>query len=73
MLQLFKVLKIDDKLIFFSTSDSPYHRYAETSTPRLNDKNKNKNKNKNIYLSSNRHTTIFLRQRRQCYLDSDDL
>ena len=30
-------------------------------------KNKNKNKNKNIYLSSNRHTTIFLRQRRQCY------
>jgi hypothetical protein len=28
---------------------------------------KNKNKNKNIYLSSNRHATIFLRQRRQCY------
>ncbi len=30
-------------------------------------KNKNKNKNKNIYLSSNRHTAIFLRQRRQWY------
>ncbi len=37
MLQLFKVLKIDAKLIFFSTSDSLYHRYAESSTPRLND------------------------------------
>ncbi len=37
MLQPFKVLKIDAKLIIFSTSDSPYHRYAESSTPRLND------------------------------------
>jgi hypothetical protein len=37
MLQPFKVLKIDAKLIFFSTSDSLYHRYAESSTPRLND------------------------------------
>jgi hypothetical protein len=37
MLQPFKVLKIDAKLIFFSTIDSLYHRYAESSTPRLND------------------------------------
>ncbi len=37
MLQLVKVLKIDAKLIFFSTSYSLYHRYAESSTPRLND------------------------------------
>ncbi len=37
MLQPFKVLKIYAKLIFFSTSDSPYHGYAESSTPRLND------------------------------------
>jgi hypothetical protein len=37
MLQPFKVLKIDAKLIFFTNGDSPYHRYAESSTPRLND------------------------------------
>ncbi len=36
MLQPFKVLKIDAKLIFFSTSDSPYHQYAESATLRLN-------------------------------------
>ncbi len=37
MLQPFKILKIDAKLIFFSTSHFSYHRYAESSTPRVND------------------------------------
>jgi hypothetical protein len=35
--QSFKVLKNEAKLIFCSNSDSPYHRYVELLTLRLND------------------------------------